>query len=150
MAVSIEQFIAELKAFDGRKEVVKQVRTDIRAMLPEIRKAVKANALATLPKRGGLNRWVAAIRITSSLSVSGRRVRLVVKGGRNSSGGRSDVDAIDRGRVRAPSWGRRGKGAWHNQTVEPGFFTKPVTDEGRLRAAADQAFDKALEQIRRG
>lgn len=150
MAVSFEEFAAELRAFNAKRVVVRQLGTDLRKLLPPIRKAIKANALATLPKRGGLNAWVAAARITLSIKTSGRSAGIKVKGGRNSEGARSDLQRIDDGRVRAPTWGHRNKGAWHTQAVAPGWFTKPAADEGRLSEAADQALDKAFDEIRGG
>ena len=142
---------AELKALDARREVVKALRKSIREPLPDIRKSIKRRALAILPHSGGLAKWVAASRINGSVKVKAKTVGLTVKGGRNSAGGRSDVNAIDRGRVRAPSWGRRGPGAWHTQTVDSGFFTDPAkrgSDDVEL--ATDRAVDRALDLIRRG
>lgn len=141
---------AELKAFDGRREVTKALRRSIREPVPAIRAAVKARALAILPSSGGLGAWVAAAKLSASVKVTGRIVGLLIKGGRNSAGGRSDVRAIDRGRVRAPAWGRRFAGQWHTQTVPSGFFTDPATEQADtvLRVTTD-AVDRAFDQIRR-
>jgi hypothetical protein len=147
---SLDSLIRDLRKFDDRKEVVRQLRTEIRKPVPEVRKLIKARALATLPKGGGLNAWVSKIRITVQIKLEGRAAGVRLKGGRNSSGGRSDTKAIDSGKVRAPSWGHRGKGAWHNQSVTAGFFTKPTTATGPWRDACVRAADQALDVIRRG
>lgn len=142
---------AELKSFDGRREVVKAMRRAIREPVPAIRAAVKASALARLPQRGGLAEWVAASRLSASVKVTGRVVGLLVKGGRNKmTGGRSDVNAIDRGRVRHPSWGRRWDGQWHTQLVPAAFFTDPATEQAdTVQRVTTAAVDRAFDQIRR-
>jgi hypothetical protein len=150
VAGSLDQLVRDIRGFEGRREVLKALRARIRKPVPEIRKAIKARALDTLPGRGGLNVWVAAIRIGTTIKLSGRAAGVRLRGGRNSTGGRSDVKRIDRGRVRAPSWGRRTRGSWHTQTVPAGFFTKPAADVGPWRAECVAAVDEALEVIRRG
>jgi hypothetical protein len=150
VAVSLTEFAAELRAFTERRAVVKRLSSDLRKLLPPVRRAVRQRALATLPSGGGLNEWVAAARVTLRIRASGRTVRAIVKGNRNSARNQSDLNAIDRGRVRAPSWGRRGPGQWHTQAVPAEWFTGPATEWETLRAQADAAFDAALDEIRRG
>lgn len=152
MATSPAQFARELKAFDDRRVILKQLRKDIRQPVPKLRQSIKANALSTLPKRGGLNKWVANTRVTAQIRVTSRTVTVKVKGGRNSQSGRSDVNAIDRGRVRAPSWpAQSNRRRWHSQTVAPGFWTKAVDKEraGWLNVI-EQAVDDATATIRGG
>ena len=107
-------------------------------------------ARVALLARGGLNAWVSKIRINTQIKTSGRRAGIKLVGGRNSEGGRSDVSAIDRGRVRAPTFGHRSKNAWHTVTVEPGFFTKTAAEATEWRSQVDAEVDKALEELRRG
>lgn len=140
---------AQIKEFDDRRALIKAMRTAIRKPLPKIRKAIKDKALSILPKGGGLNRWVAASRVNGAVQVNSRRVRMRVRAGRNSAGSRSDVKAIDRGRVRAPSWGRKGEGDWHTQAVPPSFFTDPAQDGADdVFEAIDGAVDLALDELR--
>ena len=150
MAVSLLEFAAELRSFDERRVVVKRLATDLRKLLPPATKAVKQRARDILPSGGGLNEWVAAARVTLRIKASGRTVRAIVKGTRNSAKGQSDLDAIDRGRARHPSWGRRGVGQWHNESVPSGWFTDALSEWDELRSQADAAFDTALDEIRRG
>lgn len=138
---------AELKAFDDRREVVKAMRKAIREPVPAIRKAIKDRAVETLPSRGGLGKWVASSRVNASVQVNSRRVRMRLRGGRNSSGGRSDINAINRGRVRAPAWGNRE--SWHTQTVPKDFFRGPAEDAADdVKDAIDKAVDVALDVLR--
>jgi hypothetical protein len=125
-------------------EVTKALRKELREPVPAVRKNIKARALATLPSGGGLNVWVSKTRITATVKIRGRGAAIRLKGGRNSLGSRSDIRAIDRGRVRHPSWGRRGRGQWHTQTVASAFFTEPVTEaRDEWRKAAETAVERA-------
>ena len=151
MAVSIRDFARELKGFEDRKVVLKALRGAIRKPFPSVRAKIRASAKAILPKGGGLNAWVAALRVNLAVkATTGRSAGVIVKGGRNSAGSRSDVRAIDRGRVRAPSWGRRGPAAWHTQQVTPGFFTTPVIEATEWHEEIDRAVDTAFDTVRRG
>lgn len=150
MATSFEQLVKELKAFDGRREITKAMGKGIRKAVAPARKAIKKVALSSLPKGGGLNVWVSKTRINVQIKTAGRRAGVKLKGGRNSEGGRSDMAAIDRGRVRAPSWGRRTRGSWHTVQVTPGFFTKTAADLPDWREKVDTEIDFALETLRRG
>jgi hypothetical protein len=151
VAVNIQQFARELKVFEGRKLVLKSLRAAIRKPFPSVRARIRARAKATLPKAGRLNAWAAAVRINLAVkATTGRSAGVIVKGGRNSAGGRSDVRALDRGRVRAPSWGRRGPGQWHTQQVTPGFFTTPVVEATEWHAEIERAVDAAFDTVRRG
>ena len=150
MATSFDQLVRELKAFDGRREVTKAMGKGIRKAVQPARKAIKKVALSTLPAGGGLNVWVSKTRINVQIKTAGRRAGVKLKGGRNSLGGRSDINAVDRGRVRAPSWGHRTKASWHTVQVTPGFFTKTAADLPDWREAVDAEVDGALDQLRRG
>ena len=140
---------AQIKAFDDSRQVLKAMRKGIREPVPAIRRAIRDRATSTLPRRGGLNRWVAGIRVNASIKLGSRAITMKLKGGRNSVGSRSDINAIDRGRVRAPSWGRKGPGQWHTQSVSPGFFKRPAADHAdQVNEAIDGAVDSALDQLR--
>jgi len=147
---SLDDLIRDLRKFEARKEVVKQLRKEIRKPIPDIRKAIKRRAFDTLPKGHGLNVWVSKTKITAAIKLSGRSAGVKLKGGRNSTGARSDIRRIDKGRVRHPSWGRRGKGQWHTQIVPDGFFTEPATDGGTWHRVCLTAVDNALDTIKRG
>lgn len=151
MAVNMKQFVAELRAFDGRRDVVKAMRRRIRRPAPKVRQAIKRNALATLPGRGGLGVWAAASKTTVTIRyASARSAGVRMKGSRKSNRDKSDLAGLDAGVVRAPSWGRRGAGQWHSQKVAPGWFTDPVVESDEWRAEIERAVDEAFDTIRRG
>ncbi|WP_328850257.1 hypothetical protein OG994_16625 [Micromonospora globbae] len=151
MTGNLDDLIRDLNNFNRRGEVVKQLRTEFRKPVPAVRKAIRKRALTDLPARGGLNRWTAKTRITAKVQISRRTVRVTLRGGRNSaSGKRSDIRRLDQGRVRHPSWGRRGAGQWHTQAVRAGFFTGPATEIDQWRDACVRAANNAFDTIRRG
>lgn len=133
-----------------RRDIQRRLRANLRRPLPAVRAAVKARCLTTLPKRGGLNRWAAKARVDFEIVYvgAGAGVRLVVH--RRSLRGESDLKALDRGRVRHPSWGRRGRGQWHTQTVPPKVYSGPLTEVSRWRRTAAIAVDEAVERVGRG
>lgn len=150
MSVSVDQLLRELRGFDGRREIVKAIGRGVRKGAPAVRKAIRSRAVDTLPHRGGLGRWVAKASITVQVKLQSRKGTIKLKGGRNSAGARSDIRAIDAGRVRAPSWGKRTSASWHTQSVTPGFFTETAGAAQDWRAGVDAAVDAALDQIRKG
>lgn len=148
MAISVDQLVAELRGFDGRREIVKAIGKGVRKGVPAVRKAIRARALNTLPHRGGLGAWVAKTKIVASIKFTSRSGSVKLKGGRNSLGSRSDIKRIDDGRVRAPSWGHKTRASWHNQSVTPGFFTEPAAAAKDWHDDVDRAVDEALESLR--
>lgn len=148
---SLDDLIRDLKNFDGRKVVVKELRKELRKPVPEVRKAIRRRALVIMPQRGGLNVYVSQTKITAQVKLSGRAAGVRLKGSRNNSTDKkSDMRRIDQGKIRHPSWGRRGAGQWHTQTVSAGFFTGPAGEVDKWRQAAVAALDNAVEVIRRG
>jgi len=144
----LRALIADLRGFEGKKAILKELRSALRKPLPQARAAIRAAATSLLPHRNGLGAWVAGSKITASVRTGARTAGITLRGGRNSKGGRSDIRAIDRGRVRAPAWGNRR--AWHSQTVPSGFFTRTVTEDlaPAWRQATIDAVNVATEALR--
>lgn len=150
MAVSAEQLARELRAFDGRRQIVKALRRALtKASKPAV-KDVRAHAAEILPSGGGLGRWVASARIGVRIGYTSRTAGVKLRGGRKSLTDKSDLTAIDRGTVRAPTFGHRGRRAWHSQAVPPGWWTDPLSSNADWQASSDREVDLALNQIRRG
>ncbi len=149
MAVSFEEFADELRAFNDRREVINEIRKDLRKPLPDLRSKVRANAIATLPSRGGFGAWVARARLSVRFQDGGRSAGVSVKVSRVAGDGdKADLKALDdTGRIRHPLWGHRGH--WYGQSVASGFFSR-VWDRTQWVRIADDAFDRALDKIRRG
>ncbi|MBQ1039288.1 hypothetical protein [Micromonospora sp. C81] len=147
---TLDQLIRDLQAFEGRKEVMRQLRKEIREPIPAVRTAIRRRALDTLPARGGLNVWASKTQVTATVSVTSRAARVRLKGSRKSTKDKSDIRRLDQGRVRHPSFGRRGKSQWHSQNVTAGFFTEPAAEADEWRDACQQALENAAVVITRG
>lgn len=148
---TLDRLIADLKTAENQRLLLKELRKEIRKPVPVVRKMIRARAIATLPRSGGLGVWVASSRISATFKASGRTAGVQLKGGRNSAGGRSDIRSIDRrGRLRHPSWGRRGRGQWHTQFVTAGFFSDPAAETTEWRRAAEVAIANTVIAIARG
>jgi hypothetical protein len=107
--------------------MTKRIRTGIG---PQARTAVRAGALAVLPHRGGLAAWVARLTVRVAIRRGAQSAGVNITGGRNSAGARSDVKAIDAGRLRHPTgWGPERRGPWVLQSVNPGFFSESLGEE---------------------
>lgn len=151
MADSIARLARNLRGFNADATVVKALRVEVSRTVPPVRRKIKASAIAILPASGGLNAWVAAGKVRSTVKARGHTVSVELRGGRSSINKKqSDFNAIDRGRVRAPSWGRRWAGQWHNQQVSAGFFKTPAGEASQWRAAVNTAVDTALREFGHG
>lgn len=147
VAVSPDEFIAELRTFDGRRTIVQAMRRSLnRAAKERVTPAIRKNAIDTLPARGGFNTWVAAARVTNVIKYGSRTTKLGIRGSRKSARNKSDLTAIDRGRLRAPNWRKRG---WHTQPVKPGWFSDAAAKTD-YRGIVDAEIDRVLDEIRRG
>jgi hypothetical protein len=149
VAVSAEQLARELRAFDDRRALVKAMRRGLnKAAKTQVTPAIREHAVAILPKSGGLNAWVAAARVTTSIRYGSRTAGIRLRGSRKSLKNKSDLQRIDAGKVRAPTWGRRGPGFWHTQAVAPGWFTDPASKSTAFRDTVDAEVDRVLDEIR--
>lgn len=147
---TLDDLISDLRRFEGRREVTSALRKEIRQPIPSVRTAIKRRALDTLPKGGGLNVWVSRTKVTAKIKLAGRAAGVQLKGSRKSAKDKSDLRRLDAGKVRHPSWGRRGGDQWHSQTVTAGFFTKPAAEVDQWAKACERAVENAVEVIRRG
>jgi hypothetical protein len=146
--VSMEEFAAELSAFNNSRAVVNEIRREMRKPLPQLRKDIRRIAIAKLPASGGLGAWVAQSRVTIQFKDRGRSAGLRVKVSRKSGRGKAALDDLDKsGRIRHPLYGNRRH--WYGQAAASGFFTE-AWDQAKWIELADKAFDKALDKIRRG
>ena len=153
----------------GQKQLA-AVRRRVQSVVPPIERAVDQMALEILPKGGGLNRWVADAPLKASIRTGARSAGVRLRMGRNSLKKRSDLNSIDQGVVRHPTFGRRGGKVrkavaptgfgrhfaiverlndWHDEAVAPGFFTIPAKTVGldEIRRVTDEAIAEALRAL---
>lgn len=119
-AVSVR--LKEAGLVDLRKEMNKKIRV---ATLPA-RPAIRASALATLPKRGGLNAYVAQATTTTSVLTGLKTAGVVVRVKRRNrrTGKPNDMKDMDAGDIRHMVFGN--PRVWAAQSVPAGFATKPM------------------------
>ena len=89
------------------------------ATLPAADK-VRASALSTLPRTGGLNEWVAESVLRTSVTTGARTAGVALRMRKTGH----DLKAIDAGIARHPVYGNTRN--WAVTHVPPGFFTKPL------------------------
>ncbi len=150
MAISPSQFARELRSFAGRREILNEVRRDIRAEVPPLRKEIREEAVNTLPRRNGLGAWVARAGVTVNYR-GGRSAGFKLKVSRKSGDGdKADLKALnDTGKIRHPFFGDRSK--WYPQTVRAGYFNRVWERRGaHMIKTVDDAMDRALDKIRYG
>lgn len=124
----------DLKAA-GRHDLRKELFRGLNRGTKPLRAAAKANALATLPQRGGLNRRVAA----SNITVRGGGAKVTIVARPSKRGGPFDPAQVNAGGVTHPTFG-------HDPTVttqgfKPGWFTDPMLE------GADEVREELLDAI---
>jgi len=124
-SANLAEVTARVRAAGSDRTIVRELEREINAAARPIRPEVRANVRAELPASGGLGEWVArsAARVKG---IRGPRVAGVhLSWSRRSLAGASNLNAIDRGRVRHPLFGRR-PGRWYNQPVPPKSISSVV------------------------
>jgi hypothetical protein len=136
-ASAIRDLSRDLKAAGSnlRKAIPKGMRKAARPLVRDIR----AEARSSLPQRGGLAGYVASSGIRVSTTAGG----VTVVGKRSKGGGLSDLEAINAGTVRHPTYGRR---PWAAQGVRAGFWDRPVE---RNEPAVVREMNGVIDEIRR-
>lgn len=104
--------------------------------LPE---RLRASALSTLPKRGGLAATVAGSRIQVS-GASGAEA-----GARVTVDSRYNVAGMDEGRVVHPLFGDRRH--WYTQQITPRWFTTPIeAAQPGIEAAVNDSMERVAQE----
>lgn len=145
-AAGIAEVAAAVRRLGSSRVIVNNMAKEIRRAVPPIRGAIRTNAVAYLPARGGFGKWVAKGKITARISRSARSAGVTIVDGRNSQNKRTDMKRINAGSTRHKTFGRP---PWHPQTVRSGFFDDAITDEGAaaFRAAVDVAVVNAINEV---
>lgn len=129
------------------RTIVNNMAREIRTIGPLAKAKARESAMARLPRRGGLARWVASARVAVSVRRGAKSAGVTIRQGRNSKGGRSDLKRIDAGQTRHPLLGNRRH--WYPQSVQAGYFTDAmqgdVADEFRRKVVV--AVDRAVAEV---
>lgn len=116
-----------------------------RAVRPTVRE-LKRSAVATLPRQGGLGRWVATSGIRIEQKTTGRITDIGVR--IKAGNARKGVRSINDGTVWHNTYGR---GPYLRQSVTPGWFDKPLDGptKQRLRKEVEKVVDDLLKRMMR-
>lgn len=135
-----EKFAKVAKALKqaGDKELAKELYSSLNRATKPMRANAKKAAEQRLPKAGGLNKRVAKARLST------RRRAGKNPGVRIVATGMSQLAMMDKGRVRHPVYGNRGR--WVNQPIPQaeGWFTEPM-EEGK--PTAQREIVKSLDAV---
>ncbi len=129
----------------GRGDLVKELQKALRDAVKPITPKSRAEATKRLPQSGGLAGKVAKApqRVTARAGQSSASLRLTIAGKRSGAYG------ADKGKVRHPVFGRRGK--WVEQQVKPGWFTDVVeAEKPQVRDEVVKVLDDFRDRIIRG
>lgn len=124
-----------------RKELNKAIQLATRPIVKEIR----VEARMTLPRAGGLNRYVARSSIKTK-KYTGSNPGVVIRASKTKSAGGKKVDIrrINKGSLRHPLYGNRRN--WYLQAVPPGFWSRPTN---RAAKRTRKELKKAMSRIAR-
>lgn len=124
----------------GDKELQKELYSALNRATKPMRAEAKKSAEQRLPHAGGLNKRVARARMST------RRKTGKNPGVKIVATGMSQLAMMDKGRVRHPVWGNRGR--WVNQPIPQaeGWFTEPM-QEGK--PIAQREIIKTLNAVAR-
>jgi hypothetical protein len=138
---------AELRAMGEEGKVFRRgLLAGIRAAAAPAPEAAKASARALLPKRGGLNEYVASSRISVRNRLVGKAVGVRIAGVK----GNHSLEDIDAGSVKHPVYGNR-KVKWPTQAVTPGWYSKPMeATSPEVTAAVIGVILRARRTLERG
>lgn len=135
----------------------KNVLSAIQKAAKPLKGEIAASARRTLPSSGGLNELIADAPVTTQAKLSGRQVGVRIKSSTSKAGhasarrkavarrqgrkraargtkvktGLIDLNAVDRGRIRHPTYGHR---PMVIQRVKAGYFEKPMKGIAAVRA----------------
>lgn len=136
-----EQLVALAKRLrDASKELRSDLYRGINRAVKPLKNEVKASARSILPKKGGLNKRVAATKIATKRRVTGNvaGVRLVGTSG-------YDIGSINRGRVRHKTFGHK---PWVNQMVPKGFWSDPLNAGApKVREEVQDVMDTIADKL---
>jgi hypothetical protein len=146
---------AELRYLAGKmrkaaaRDLTRVLKRAQRDAVKPLEKEIKAEAEATLPKRGGYNTVMAkAVKVSASGGTSGKPliVRIYARG----KGEERDVRRVNDGELRHPLFGKRSyraaitrekKSGWFTTNVRPGFVDRPVDK------LADEVLKKSAHEV---
>lgn len=144
MAVGNANGLQEIRVLASRlrkaaaRDLVYELRKAQRKAFQPLQKAIKEEALATLPKRGNYNVIMSkAVKVTVTTGVgrNALNARVYAKGKTEER----DVRQVNAGVLRHPLFGHRR--SWHTTRVRAGFVDRPV------KALSDRVLQECADAV---
>lgn len=145
-AADIRRLARDLEAAGSklRRRLPRRLAAAGAVMVPDIR----ASAASRLPRKGGLNTYVAGSSIRVVTTTGARSTGVTVVGRRTKRGGGVDLESMNAGMVRHPVFTT---GRWVEQKVNPGFWDDAVSrHETTVRAALVGVIDDVRREFEGG
>ena len=140
-------FAQRLKAAD--RKVASGLRRRVRDASKPLAEAVAKDGPEGLPESGGLADWLRQAKPSLSMTQTRVAIKLTgLKGSRTQKA--SDLNAINRGRLRHPVYAQPGrKAGWVNQPVQAGTYDAAIDTHG-AEALEDIArvLDDVMKEIK--
>lgn len=132
----------------GQLELKRAMYRNLRAATLPAREAVQASERAALPKRGGLNEWVASTPVSHRTLIGPKTAGVRIVQSKKGRAKPHDLKkANDTGVIRHPVYRRPGrKQAWVDQTIPSGWFDRPLL---ALQPAAAARMQAAMHETSR-
>lgn len=135
---------SEANGREIRRDLLKGIRD---AAKPLAKEAAPKAAREGLPKKGGLNEYVASSKFAVRTRTSGKSAGVRIVG---SKPPKHDLAAMDRGALRHKVYGHD---VWVHQSITPGWWTDGMSDEVVLAAMRKEVLavlDEVARRIARG
>ncbi len=146
-ASDYKAFAQRLKAAD--RKVASGLRRRVRDAAKPLGDAIAKDGPEGLPSSGGLADWLRQAK--PGLSMTQTRMAIKLTGAKGSRTGKtSDLNAINRGRLRHPVYAQPGrKAGWANQPVQAGTYDAAIDTHG-AEALEDIArvLDDVMKEIK--
>jgi hypothetical protein len=124
----------------GDKDLRRELFRAMQRSAKPLKRAARDGALQLLPHRGGLDERVAASKFSTLVRARGKGAGVRVKGASDM-----DIGAMNRGRLRHPTFGHR---PWKTQTIRPGWFDDSLTIEAdKARREIEDALDRIAAEL---
>lgn len=139
-ADELNRLAHKLKGAD--KALRKELYSGLQRATKPIRADVSRSLATRLPQHGCLARKMAKAKVTTRIKTANRNTRLTIRVS-SPRGEDFDVQAMDRGRLRHPTFGQRN---WVTQQIPPGVVSDPL-ERGAVPARREAA--EAMARVAR-
>lgn len=123
------------------KLIEREVKEGLERAAKKARGGIRASALSTLPKTGGLAAEVAKTQVNVRATVVGNAIRVSLE-----ANSKFNIAGLDSGSLTHPVYGNRD--VWVRQAVSPRWFTEPIEkSEPEFSAEVRKAINRVINRL---